>query len=199
MSLIRSMLARFCRAESGSVAVETMLMTPIIVWFFVAPLQYFEAYRAELMSNRAALTIADMYSRETGYINPNYLNGTQKLLRELTIVDDRPDFRVTLFFWNETQKKYKVRWSRRRGSQGVLRTVDLATMKHRLPILSHQERAILFETWTDYTPKFGNGFGVMESTGLKSQEFRTFVVISPRFAPTVCWNAFPDDPSKERC
>lgn len=199
MSLIKTFLARFRRTESGSVAVETMLMTPIIVWFFVAPLQYFEAYRAELMSNRAALTIADMYSRETGYINPAYLNGTHKLLKELTIVDDTPDYRVTLFFWHEGQKRYKVRWSRRRGSHGVLRTADLPALEHRFPILSNQERAILLETWTDYTPKFGNGFGIMESTGLKAQEFRTFVVVSPRFAPTVCWNADASDPSKERC
>ncbi len=201
MMEFRKLIQRFKRDQTGSVAVETLIMTPLLVWFFIATLQYFDAYRSELISNKAALTIADMYSRETGYVDPAYLNGTQKLLKQLTLTEDDPSFRVTLFLWNDKQKKYKVRWSRRRGAKfpSVLRTVDMAAIADRLPILSHLERALLLETRTDYIPKYGNGFGIMEGTGLTGLEMRTFVVVSPRFGTSVCWNSVPGDPSKERC
>ena len=200
MISLKSFARRFRRDQAGSMAVETMLMTPILVWFFIATLQYFDGYRSELIANKAALTIADMYSRETGYIDPNYLNGTQKLLRQLTLTEDNPSFRVTSFFWHERQKRYKVRWSRRRGDLGVLRTSDLAAIANRLPILSDQERALLIETKTAFTPKYGNGFGIMEGTGLTKMDFRTFVITSPRFgSKRTCWNATPDDPTRARC
>lgn len=190
---------RFRADEAATVTVEFMMMLPIIVWAFVSTVQFFDAYRAEMLSNKAALTVADMYSRETGYIDGNYLNGTRDLLRYLTLAEDNPDYRVTLFYWREDRNQYWVRWSRNRGSQ-VNHTHDsLNAMSSQLPILADEERAILVETWTDYTPQYGNGMGYMVGTGLDPIEFKTFVVISPRFATTICWNNTPDDPSKERC
>lgn len=190
---------RFRAEEAAAVTVEFILMVPIMVWGFLSTLQFFDAYRAELISTKAALTIADMYSRETGYIDQNYLSGTRSLLRYLTLAEDNPDYRVTLFYWRENRDKYWVRWSRNRGAQKNHTHDTLNLMAGRLPILSDGERAILVETWVDYTPKYGNGMGYMMGTGLEPLEFKSHVVISPRFASTVCWNNKPDDPTKARC
>lgn len=193
---------RFKLEETGTAMVEMMLMTPIMVWGFVITLQFFDAYRAELISTKAGLTIADMYSLETGYIDANYLNGTRSLLKFLTLAENNPDFRVTSFYWVEATKEYKTVWSRNRGSRTNLQDNDINAMFARLPKLSDGERAILLETWTDYQPKYGDGIGIMLGTGLEPLEFSSFVVISPRFAPAVCWNndsATPPDPTQEKC
>ena len=178
---IKRRIIRFKLEETGTAIVEMV------------------AYRAELISSKAALTIADMYSRETGYIDPTYLNGTRSLLKYLTLAENDPDYRVTVFFWDDADSEYKVVWSRNRGGRQNFNHARLNTVAGRLPTLSDGERAILVETWTSYQPKYGDGIGIMMGTGLEPLEFNTFVAISPRFAPTVCWNRYPDDPTKEKC
>ena len=190
---------RFRAEEAATVTVEFLMMVPIMVWGFMSTMQFFDAYRAELISTKAALTIADMYSRETGLINGAYLNGTRKLLRHLTLAESNPDYRVTVFYWREDQNKYRISWSRNRGSHINHSTATLNAVAGKLPILSDRERAILVETWTDYTPTYGNGIGYMVGSGLEPIEFSTSVVISPRFATTVCWNNTPEDLTKLRC
>lgn len=189
MISLKNCLRRFRRDQDGSIAVEFMFTVPILIWILIAPLQYFDAYRSEAKSNKAALALADMFSRETGYITHNYLNGANRLLKNLTLTETNPSYRVTVFTWNQNTKKYVVRWSRRRGEDlsAPLTTSELRQVAHRLPVLAHQERAILLETKTDYIPKYGNGFGIMEGTGLNSLTMSTFLVTEPRFAPTLCW------------
>ena len=87
---IKRRIIRFKLEETGTAIVEMVLMTPIMVYGFLITLQFFDAYRAELISSKAALTIADMYSRETGYIDPTYLNGTRSLLKYLTLAENDP-------------------------------------------------------------------------------------------------------------
>ncbi len=199
ISRIRRAIWRFRVQEAASVSVEVVLMAPIMVWAFLSTLQFFDAYRAELISTKGALTIADMFSRETGYIDDTYMDGTLSLLKYLTLAESSPDMRVTLFYYTKTGKKYNAAWSEVRGSVEILETADFPTMKDRLPVLSDGERAILVETWTDYQPKYGDGIGYMRGTGLDPIRFSTSVVISPRFATTVCWNNTPSDVSQEKC
>jgi hypothetical protein len=145
---------RFRMEETATVTIEMILMTPIMVWGFVATLQFFDAYRTEMISNKAALTIADMYSRaEHDPINSTYLNGTRSLLRYLTLAEEDPDFRVTLFHWQESKNRYRVSWSRNRGERNSHNTTTINELADRLPIMVDAERALLIETWTDYTPR----------------------------------------------
>ncbi|MCO4843143.1 MAG: hypothetical protein KC439_09610 [Yoonia sp.] len=191
---------RFMHEETATVSVEFVMMAPLMAWAFVTTLQFFDAYRAELISTKAAVTIADMYSREDGLINAEYLNGTRDLLKFLTLAEASPDYRVTVFFWRETQKDYRIAWGKNRGSRLNMSNTQLNEKAGRLPKLSDGERAILIETWTDYTPKYGNRVALfLPGTSLEPLEFSTFIVTSPRFAPSLCWNNTPDDPSGLRC
>ena len=188
---IRSRLGKLRRDEDGSIAVETLLMVPLLSWAMLSTLTYFDAYRAEAISHKAGLTIADMVSRETATITPDYINGTRGLLRFLTIDDNWPDLRITAFEWQESRNRYRRIWSQERGPRSALRTSDLANMTHRLPILSDGEVAILVETWSAYSPPY--------SVGLSDFEMETFTVISPRFATQICWDATPEDDAGLRC
>lgn len=191
---------RFQLEETGTAIVEMVLMTPIMVWGFVITLQFFDAYRAELVSTKAALTVADLYSRETGYIDPSYLRGTRDLLKYLNLSKENPDFRITVFYWDQDDTKYKVAWSRNRGSKTNLNNAGLNNFSSQLPLLSNGEKAILVETWTTYKAKYGDGIGTMMGTGLQGNlEFAAFVPIRPRFAPTLCWNYDTSSDDNAKC
>lgn len=188
---------RFARDDSASMSVEFIMMAPLMIWAFIATLQFFDAYRAELISTKAAITIADMYSREAGSIDPTYLNGTRDLLKFLTLAEDDPDYRVTVFFWRENRSDYRVSWSRSRGSRSNMKNAELNLVAERLPKLVDQERAILVETWTDYTPRYySSKIPLVGDTSLKPLEFSTFIVTSPR-EPQLCWEQSPG--ATEKC
>lgn len=189
---IKSALRDWRDDEEGSIAVEFVLMVPLLSWALLSTIAYFDAYRAEGIANKAGLTIADMFSRETNYITPDYMAGTIKLLRFLTRHDDTPTVRVTAVRFTAadpdnapTVGAYSVAWSKKRGpGKSALNTAELVDKADELPIMSHSEVAILVETWTDYESPY--------SVGLPPFTIETSTIISPRFASQVCWNATPD-------
>lgn len=181
------------RDETGSISVETIMMVPLMVLVLMSTLVYFDAFRAQSAVNRTGLTLADTVSRETGYFTPEYLTGLRGLQKFLTTNDASPDLRLTVISWDEDQQRYEVRWSRKRGGHAKLSTADLNSLKDQLPIMADNTRAIIVETWSDYSPPAG--------FGLTDFEFGTFTVVSPRYSQAkVCWNSDPElDPAKEKC
>ena len=151
---------RFQLEETGTAIVEMVLMTPILVWGFVITLQFFDAYRAELVSTKAALTVADLYSRETGLIDEKYLDGTGGLLKFLNLTKEKPDFRITVFSWHNNDNEYRVNWSRMRGARSEMNKAELNSYASKLPLLSNGENAVLVGTWTKYKAKYGDGIAV---------------------------------------
>ena len=184
---ILTRMGRWRDDESGSIAVETLLMVPLLAWAFLSTLAYFDAYRAEAISTKASLTIADMISRETGFITDDYLHGTEQLLEFLTIDDEDADLRVTVV--KRVDDDYEVVWSKERGPREELTTSDIETMTDRIPILANNERIIVVETWTDYTPAF--------SVGLSEYTLKTWDFIRPRFTNQVCYKTAESTPDND--
>ncbi len=188
-------LRRWRADEEGSIAVETLMMVPILVWAFLATLVYFDAYRAEAINEKANLTIADMFSRETGYVTPSYMEGAKDLMGFLTLHDDSPELRVTVFKWHQHSASatghYHRVWSKVEGSntRPELTTADVRGMANRLPVMSDGEQAILVETWVDYSPPYNPSWTPALSNDV---EMDTFTVISPRFTSRLCWNETPN-------
>lgn len=168
----------FYRDEDGSGAVEFIMMVPLLVWAWLATVVYFDAYRTEAIAIKATTTLADMVSRETDDIDSNYLNSMRKMLKFLSNADTIPDFRLTVFTWDEGNKKYKVRWSRERGSQPTLTNATINDYASKLPNINDEQNVILVETWTDYKPSF--------NAGLTDSTFENLMVINPRFAGQLC-------------
>lgn len=188
---LKSKVFAFRKDEKGSVAVEMMLMVPIIAWAMLGTLTFFDAYRNEAISYKAALTVADMLSREADAIDDDYIDGAKGLLTFLASDDPDPDLRVTVFRWNANKSKYVRVWSKSRGPHGPLSTSDLAGMTGVLPEMAHQERMILVETWTAYTPPWEIGLG--------SYNMATYNVVSPRFVSQLCFSNTPDNLGTLKC
>ena len=201
MTRFKSLFRAFADDQRGSMAIELVMVVPIIVWAMLSTLVYFDAFRNEAMSKRAGLTIADMVSREQNTVDPTFINGAYELLRALTNTGTDPDMRITVYSYDDPSQTYRVEWSEPKGSMIRLTTADLANLKAagRLPILAHDDRAILVETNTYYSAPFSVGLGPFASIDLDDVTFRTFTVIRPRFTPTVCFDQDLSSPGGEFC
>ena len=190
---LRRKVAAFHEDESGNGAVELLLMVPVLSLITFGLITYFSAYQAKTHATRAATVIADMISRETNPITPNYMTGVSGLLDTMIRSDDDPQYRLTAFTWNRRSEDYRVRWSKNDGDQGTLTREKLNLVADRLPELKHGQRAILVETWVD--------FDAMSNVGMDgTTTFENFLVAAPRFVPQLCWSTDENaDRTEARC
>ncbi|MBL4811514.1 MAG: hypothetical protein JKX69_03950 [Rhodobacteraceae bacterium] len=181
----RSRIALHCRRfagdERGTVLIEGIIMLPIMIWCLIATYVFFDAFRARSINIRAAYTISDMLSRETGYITDDYLDSMEQLQDFLVEGLNPSDLRVTVFSYDADSDSYSVNWSKGRGGMNPISTSQLADLRHHLPVMPDGENAIMVQTIVGYQPRY--------AVGLPEQDFDDLVVIRPRFAGQLCWNS----------
>jgi hypothetical protein len=199
MKMISKELKKFKDGEDGSMSIELLLVTPIIVWALLSTYVYFDVYRVEANVNRASLVIAEMFSREEAPITEAYLDGALQVLRTLTFEDVDPFLRVSVFRYQSSDTTHREVWSRTRVSAGVVSGLDdelddagLAAIKSRIPKMNTIDHAILVETRVKYTAPFSIGLGPFTGTDLDDVNFATFTVIRPRQSK-LCFDETPAD------
>jgi len=173
---LKLQLKAFRDNDRGTVAVEAVVIFPMVMWAFLAMFVFFEGYRQTAINHKAANTIADMLSRETANITPTYVDNTKDLFDLLAQANGDTKIRLSVIKWAERYDAYRVNWSKTEG-QGVtpLDNDYLANIAHKLPTVPNQERMVLVETWSTYKPLF--------RIGLENTVINTFVFTRLRFAP----------------
>lgn len=175
-------LRRFARDEDGNVAVETIIIIPILFWAYLSMFAIFDVYRQYALNEKAAYTIGDMISRQTTPLDDAYLDGARAMVKYLTRSrnETEPSIRVTSIKYDANNDIYKRDWSHTRGDGAVaLTNNDVKNWHDRLPIMLHNERIVVVETFVDYDPPF--------STGLNNTTIARFVFTRPRYSPQVLW------------
>jgi Flp pilus assembly protein TadG len=182
LSRLAAPLRRFRSDERGVIALETVIIFPMLVLVFLALFASFHAYRTYAVNQKAAYTIADMISRETNPIDAAYLDGARRLLRYMTNAElDAVSVRVTLVYWDADAGTYQFDWSAQSGSVKPITVQEVANWSASLPTLPDQERVIVVETFQDYDPPFDTGFSRRDVTN--------FIFTKPRYAPQILWEA----------
>lgn len=171
----------FLRREDGTVAIEAMIIMPVMFWAYLSMFAIQDAFRTYGIHNKAAFAIGDAISRETVPLDDDYLNGTRDLFEYLAHSQGNTDMRVSQIWFDGDANEYKRDWSEVRGNMPELTDIDVKNWHDKLPIMISNERVVLFETWSSYDPPF--------ETGLTVDEIRTFVFTRPRYAPVVCFLA----------
>ncbi|RYG93165.1 pilus assembly protein [Loktanella sp. IMCC34160] len=182
---LHNFLRRFRRDDQGSIAVEAILVFPVLFWAVLATFVYFDAFRSQSNNLKAAFTISDALSRESGYVTPEYLTSLHRLQEALTSSNHDSRIRVTVIRYDEGADAYNVVWSQQQGGANPLTTATLLSMRDRLPVMPDNEILILYENWIAYEPIF--------SIGLDAFTFQNMVFTRPRFTPDqLCWNSVND-------
>jgi hypothetical protein len=183
MKRISSLLQAFRDDERGSMAIELLLVVPILLWVFLSTFVYFDVFRVETNAVRATITLAEMFSREDT-VNSTYLNSARSVLRTLTFEENNPDFRVTVYTYDEGDDEFQVVWSRTRGDDLTerLTDADLADLRAagRLPDMDSLDQNIYIETRTEYDAPFNIGLGPFTVTNLEDLTFTSDMIIRPR-------------------
>ncbi|MDQ2093268.1 TadE/TadG family type IV pilus assembly protein [Rhodalgimonas zhirmunskyi] len=178
---IRKRLSGFRDETDGTVAVEAVVMLPLILWAFCGLFVFFDAYRQNAISQKAAYTISDLISRETAAIDNDYIDGMYSMLNFLTRSGQERRLRITIVRFDADDGEYHVEWSETRGTMDPLDDAVVNGWTDTLPVMVDEERLILVETRTVYEPPF--------TVGLSQQTLQTFVFTRPRFAPQVLFDA----------
>ena len=171
----------FLRDTRGLVAVEAIILLPVVIWLYVAMFSFFDMLRMKSVNQKAAFTIADAYSRETLKIDDTFVDSTFRLFGQLTRTIN-PALRISVLSYDEDTDKYSVSWSEKRGTGSAVALSDntVNQMRSTLPIVASGDEFILLETWNDYKIPFKIG---MDDFRLKS-----LVFMNPRFADQLKWD-----------
>ncbi|MFP4043694.1 MAG: TadE/TadG family type IV pilus assembly protein, partial [Rhodosalinus sp.] len=144
-------LLRFARETRASLTVEVVIVMPMLFWGFAASFVLFDMFRENSVNEKAAYTIGDMLSRETGFITPEYMDNTLTLLSTLT---GKPasdlGIRVSVIRWDEEDDIYDLRWSQARGSVAAHDAQDVEDWEDVLPVMVDEEQIILVESFIGY-------------------------------------------------
>jgi hypothetical protein len=177
---MRNFIQRLLKDENGSIAVESVVIFPLLIWAYMAFFVYFDAYRSQSMAMKASYAIADVFSRRTDYVTANYMDGIEQLHELMTRSPEPTRLLLTVFTFNAEEEQYNVVWSEGEGGVIPMTTEVLNTLSTQLPAIPSGERMILLQTWSEYEPVF--------QVGLADTTLNSFVVIRPRYAPQLCWN-----------
>ncbi|MDO6725713.1 pilus assembly protein [Cognatishimia sp. 1_MG-2023] len=210
MRMILTHIKNFAKDTKGVVAVEVVIILPILLWAIAAMAIYFDVFRTKSAAEKASYTIGDMLSRETNAITPEYIDNTRLLYEaisrtqvhsdassggatgtttldpetglEVPAVEQGTSLRLSVITWNEDESEYELEWSQTRGANfEPLVTADLILLEANLPQMADQDTVILVETSMSYTPVLNVGLG--------ARNIETFTFTRPRYAPQLVYEA----------
>lgn len=179
---LKGLIWGFQKDERGSIAVEAVIILPMMFWTYLAIFATFHSYRTYAINQKAAYTLSDMISRETTPIDSAYLNGSLALFTQMVNADDNDTaVRVTIVSYDAENDKYEKDWSQTRGFlTSVPGSAEVNSWSLRLPVMPDGERIIVLETFHKYDPPF--------DTGLVNREITNYVFTKPRYAPQVLYD-----------
>lgn len=178
---LRAAATEFAQDTRGLVAVEAIILLPLVIWTYVAMFSFFDMMRTKSVNQKAAFTVADAYSRETNKINATYVDSSFALFKAMTR-NSNPTMRVSVLSYDGDTDKYTVKWSESRGAGADAALTDntVNTIRAHLPDVISGDEFILVETTNDYSTPF--------KIGMDFFEMKSHVFINPRFADQLKWD-----------
>ena len=188
---LRLRAIRFTEDSRGAMPIEGLMAFTFLVWWYMASFQFFDALRQKNVNLKAAYTVADLMSRETGpdptdptkvAIDDEYIKGLNRVFAYLTFSPRPTWIRVSSIYWDAVQEKYRVEWSYATGGHPAQSDLTLQASKNRIPNMSIGDSAIVMETNMAYVPIF--------DVGLAARWYDTMIVTRPRFAACIPWDHY---------
>ena len=170
----------FWRREDGNLAVEAMIIIPVLFWAFLALVVIFHAYRQHSLNQKAAYTIGDLVSRQPDAIDLAFLTGSRELFDTLIRSSNETSLRVTAVWYDAASDTYMKDWSKSNGTEPEATDAEVAGWREFLPIMPNFESITVVETWSRYQAPF--------NVGIVSHDIHNFIFTRPRYAPNITWS-----------
>lgn len=180
-------LRAFWRDESAVVALETVVMTPLLIWAYLMSFVFFDAYRVYNTSVKTTYMMADWISRQTNPVFEHDIEGMARINDSIVRGVGQSQMRVSQIA--NISGTLDVEWTHPINGMADLFDSDLPGLAGQLPNLPNGERIVLVETRITYEAPFGEGLTITR--------FDNMAVIRPRYAGqvTCCATGLPPAPS----
>lgn len=195
------------RCEDGNVVIEGLLGGVLLLGWFMAAYEFYDAFRIKARISSASYTVADLISRQKTAIGPAYVAGTKHLFDQFVGIraTDRSWMRITLISCPATAedvgncdgvvKPMRLDQSHATDGHTALTQETLDARAGRIPVMAAGDSAVVLETVYTYLPVFGIGDRDLSlggsapvAAGLTSRlTFHEFIVTRPR-GPRTVWN-----------
>jgi len=176
-------LRRFWQDQKGLMSAEAALMMPLLLWAHMGIFTFFDGFRTQNVTLRAAYTISDLLSRETDYVTPSYMNGLNDMLGLLTQSKYETMLRVTVVRYDLANDDHILVWSEVDGGLSDVLPLTQTTLESklvpRIPAMGDADSVIIVETWSAFMP--------IMNFGIDAFYMENMVVTRPRFAPQLLW------------
>lgn len=207
MDILRFLLwpfRRFKRDESASISVEAVLVLPLLFWGYFGMFILFDAYRSLAANIRAAYTIGDLLSRETGEVTPAYIEGLNDIQDVLTQSPYRTVLRVTTVRYSDSDGdgeidsgEHSLEWSYSTGGKEAITPGQMDTkILPYLPAMADASVLVVVETWMAFVPFMNLSLANLYQPSTEERKvsfgpfyFEGLVATRPRFAGQLVWNA----------
>lgn len=166
---------RFCLAESGAMAMEFVVIFPILLFMLLGSFVFFDAFRSNSLAAKVAYAVNDIMSRheDVDDVDMAYLFALQQKMMQGNV--DRLTLRISSICFKDGA--YKVLWSYTARDEGVPEpaqltdaTVPLALM----PTIPATDSVILTEIGGRWQPAF-------TYAGMTERPWNNALVVRPRF------------------
>lgn len=185
--MMHRLLRRFWKDDGAAVAVETVIILPVLTWVFIASFVFFDAFRTYNSSIKATYAIADILSRQTSTVYARDIEGYARIFDHLVRNNGDARLRVTQISYDGPGDAHVVDWSYATNGEARLFTANLAALSAQLPVMSNAERIILVQSFIPYQSVF--------DSRLEMMTFENFTFTRPRYAGQVPFDATPIPPA----
>lgn len=180
-------LKKFWDSEYAAITLEFIIVFPLLWFWFIGSIVFFDAFKCRMHATAAASTMADIVSRKDSMSRDDVLlmyNVHEALLPKgvggwIRISSIRLK---TLGTGSANPNEYEVLWSALSGSAAAvsgkakLKAEDI--QQQGIPLLQVNEEIIIFESFVPYVP-------IADWVGIRAKTWSTAVAISPRFTTSI--------------
>lgn len=177
---------KFWSDQRGASALEAVIITPVLIYLYVASFVFFDAFRTYNSSVKASYVIADILSRQTSTVHAYDIEGYARVFEHLVRNTGDARLRVTQILYTADTDSLSVDWSYATNGEARLFDANLVDMEGLLPSMVDAERLLLVETFIPYRAAFDVGMDLIT--------FRNFTFTRPRFAGQVPFDASVTSP-----
>lgn len=185
MRWLARLARRLRRDERGTVAVETVLIAPLLILGLFFSYEAYGLVRQQSLREKATYTVADILSRETAIVDDTYIDNVKRVFGMMSGTADS-QLRISVVRYRNDPSQgideFDLRWSEVRGTGPMTALTDTAVRSAHdtFPIMEDGEEIIYVESRGTFTSPVSTGY--FDESLLTT---RMFVI--PRFAPQICF------------
>jgi len=185
MRWLAPLLRRLRRDEHGTVAVETVMIVPLLILGLFFSYEAYGLLRQQSLRDKATYTVADILSRETAVVTDTYVDNLKRVFDMMSGNSDG-QLRVSVIRYRNDPAQgideFDLRWSEVRGTgtMNALTDAEVRDAHDTFPIMEDGEEIIYVESRGSFTTPVSTG-------AFNESLLSTRMFVIPRFAPQVCF------------